>query len=69
MTEMPEFKPRDGLTVKELAESFKQQTEAVMPGKWKLVGIQVYLVEEELEVLAAPGLYSKGFEKENYEVD
>jgi len=69
MDEIPEFKPKDGLTMKELCESFRKQTEAVMPGKWKLVGIQVYLVEEEQDVLSAPGFYSKGFDKENYEVD
>jgi len=69
MDEIPEFKLKEGLTMKELCDSLQKQTEAVMPGKWKLVGIQVFFVEEELDVLSAPGIYSNGFDKENYEVD
>ena len=53
-------------TVRELAESFRKKTDAMVPGNWKVVGIQVYMVEDSEDMLAAPGFYSKDFKKENY---
>ncbi|MCK9458719.1 MAG: hypothetical protein M0R80_03705 [Proteobacteria bacterium] len=60
---------RKGITVEELYESFKSQTEGVMPGKWQFVGIQFYFVDEERDIMASPGIYSKDFDKEYYEND
>lgn len=59
---------RKGTTVEELFETFKKQTESMMPGKWQFVGIQFYFVEEEQDILASPGIYSKDFDRERYEV-
>ncbi len=58
---------RSELTVRDLAESFRKKTADVVPGNWKVVGIQIYMVEESEDTLAALGLYSKDFKKENYE--
>lgn len=58
---------RSDLTVRELAESFRKQTSGMIPGNWKVVGIQFYLVEESEDILAAPGFYSKDFKKEDYD--
>ena len=58
---------RSDLTVRELAESFRKKTDAMVPGNWKVVGIQFYLVEESEDILAAPGFYSKDFKKEDYD--
>jgi uncharacterized protein (DUF433 family) len=60
---------RKGITVEELYESFKKQTEEMIPGKWQFVGIQFYLVDEEQDIMASPGIYSKDFDKEYYEND
>jgi len=57
---------RSDLTVRELVESFRKKTSGMVPGNWKVVGVQVYLVEESEDILATPGFYSKGFKKENY---
>jgi hypothetical protein len=57
---------RKGITVEELYESFKKQTEELIPGNWQFVGIQFYLVEEEQDIMASPGIYSKDFDKEKY---
>ena len=64
---MKEILLRSDLTVRELAESFRKKTDDMVPGNWKVVGIQFYLVEESEDILAAPGFYSKDFKKENYE--
>jgi len=64
---IPEFKLREGLTVKELCDEFMKSTQGVMPGNWKLVGIQVFILEEDSEVLASPGFFSRGFDRSNYE--
>jgi len=61
-----EFKPREGLTVKELCDEFMKSTRGIMPGNWKLVGIQAFILVEEAEVLATPGFYSRGFDRANY---
>ena len=58
---------RSDLTVRELAETFRKKTGAIVPGNWKVVGIQFYLVEESEDILATPGFYSNGFKKEDYE--
>lgn len=55
------------LLLKDFAENFKKQTNELMPGDWKVVGIQVYIVEEEQDILASPGIYSKGFDKSDFE--
>ena len=47
-------------------DEFMKSTKGVMPGNWKLVGIQVFILEEEAEVLATPGFYSRGFDRANY---
>ncbi len=47
--------------------SLSKKTADVVPGNWKVVGIQIYMVEESEDTLAALGLYSKDFKKENYE--
>lgn len=60
---------RPDLTVRELAESFRKKTVDMIPGNWKVVGIQFYMVEESEDILAAPGFYSKGFKKEDYDHD
>ena len=60
---------RSDLTVRELAESFRKQTAGMVSGNWKVVGIQVYLIEESDDILAAPGFYSKDFKKEDYDHD
>ncbi len=60
---------RPGITVMELFETLKKQTESMVPGKWQFVGIQVCLVDEEQDIMAAPGIYSKDFDKEKYEDD
>lgn len=66
---MKEISLREGITVSELLENFLKQTQEMIPGKWKFVGIQFYLVDEEEDILSAPGIYSKGFDKANYEGD
>lgn len=57
------------LTVRELAEYFRKQTAGMVSGNWKVVGIQVYLIEESDDILATPGFYSKDFKKEDYDHD
>lgn len=58
---------RPGITVMELFETLKKQTESLMPGKWQFVGTQFHLVDEEQDIMAAPGIYSKDFDREKYE--
>jgi len=57
------------LLVTELIEKFRKQNNEVIPGDWKCVGIQVYFVDEEEDIMASPGLYSTGFNKKDYECD
>jgi len=58
---------RKGITVEEISETFRKQTEGLMPGKWQFVGLQFHFVEEEQYLLASPGIYSKDFDREKYE--
>jgi hypothetical protein len=66
---MKEVNFRDGTTITELVDTFKKQSSSVIHGEYKLVGIQVYLVNEEDDILASPGMYSKDFNKEDFEDD
>ena len=58
---------RKGLTVDELAETFRKKTADIVPGDWKVVGVRFYLLEECQDVLATPGFYSKDFNKDAYD--
>jgi hypothetical protein len=64
---MKEIDFRDGLPIQDLIEKFRAQTKDLIPGDWKFVGIQFHFVEEEMDILASPGFYSKGFDKEDFE--
>jgi hypothetical protein len=63
---MKQIELKEGITVAELQEKFLKQTKALMPGEWKFVGIEFYLINEETDVLATPGVYSKDFNKDEY---
>jgi hypothetical protein len=52
-----------------IVASLETQTKNIMPGNWKFVGIQIFLVNEDDDIMASPGIYSKAFKKEDYETD
>lgn len=57
----------NNMTILELVDTFKKQSNSVITGEYKFVGIQVYLIDEENDIMAAPGLYSRDFNKEDFE--
>ena len=63
---MKEIVLKAGLTVAEMAETFRKQSQEMIPGEWTLVGVRFYFVNSD-DILSSPGIYSKGFEKEEYE--
>jgi hypothetical protein len=64
---MKEIDLKPSLTIVEMAETFRKQSQEMIPGEWKFVGVRFYFVNDD-DILSSPGVYSKGFEKEDYEV-
>ena len=64
---MNEIIVKKDMTVKEFTDKFRVMVNDMSPATWKLVGIKVFFYDEENEIYASPGIYTKGFDAEGSE--